>query len=258
VWTLHISIALLVSVGPFSYAMIGLNLLVLPGDVLDRVAAFFAKRAPGERVIVYRAREPMLHALCRVLARLDGFGRLRFVDQADVERRPEGAPKARVAVRTPEGTWLEGRDAFVAAVAALPVGFLLAPVASAPPVAWLVDWLIREGASGEDIGLPSLSGAVARADGEPGFVRVRPPVPLLARLSGVGHAAASLLLVAVAIQISHDNWWLPSRALLEQPKMLAPIVQYPRLFQVSGTVRRGAGRTSGLLTPRARIFSTPT
>lgn len=247
VWTLHVSIALLVSVGPFSYAMIGLNLLVLPGDVLDRVAAFFAKRGAGERVLVYRAREPALHAFARVLARLDAFGRLRFVDADDRPRCPADAPEARLALRTPEGTWVEGRAAALAALAALPLGALLSPLASAPPLAWLVDSSIRERNAGDDLGLPSLKGARLPEDAEPGFVAVRLPVPILTRFAAVGQAAAALLLVAVVIQISHDNWWLPPKARLEQPKALAPIVLYPRLLQGWSMFAPDAPLTDGTL-----------
>ncbi len=244
--SLHVGIALLMTLGPFSYVMIALNLLLLPSAVFDWVGARWAERKP-RLVVAYDPSDAGLHRLARLLSRLDSLDRLRFVAAADA---PGGAPEgggffARAEGET--GAWSEGAAALVACLRALPFGSL----AGLPPTRALADrYFARRAAPPLDapapasVSAPGLAAELALAPGPaaalapasgPAAELAPGPSPLWRSFRQLGFWASegvvSVLLVVALIQISHDNAWVPRKLRFEQPAALEPVVLYPRLLQ---------------------------
>jgi len=127
-WALHVGIALFVDVGPYSYVMFALDLLVLPGFWFDRGAGRL-RRGRLPRIVAYDPTDPGLHWMARMLARLDTFELLRFVDWSEVSSSCDGAgvpSSSPFMVLQPDGTRIAGSDAAIDALRATPFGSALA------------------------------------------------------------------------------------------------------------------------------------
>jgi hypothetical protein len=92
-----------------------------------------------------------------------------------------------------------------------------------------------------------LTGASLPTEGVDEIEVVAPRGVWLGRLSLASEWGAAVLLLAVLIQLSRDNWWVPPRFRLDQPRALAPLVQYPRLLQGWSMFAPDAPRTDGTL-----------
>jgi hypothetical protein len=238
-WALHIGIALLVSVGPFSYAMLALNLLVLPPAVLDAASRALGRRA-AEVEIAYDEREGRWHRLARLLSRLDTLGKIRFTSGTS-GGLPKGASfGARIAGK---GKWKTGKAALALAGGALPLGAFWSRVLPVGALRAALDaWLLRVDPAGAVL--------VRRAEGVP-FEATPSPPSLLERLGvrpgWVREGAAAVLFVAVLVQITNDNRWVPARFKIAQPAVLQPVIQYPRLLQGWTMFAPEAPRDDGLV-----------
>ncbi|HEU4410351.1 MAG TPA: HTTM domain-containing protein [Polyangiaceae bacterium] len=227
---LHAGIALLMTLGPFSYVMIGLNALLLPPELFDGAAARWAARKP-RLLVAYDPRDPALHQLARLLARLDSLDRLRFVS---ADAAPGELPEGGRFFARPEagGPWSADADALVACLTALPLGSLarLAPARA----------LAERYFAGRDELARSLAlrpGRPASAEG-PAAELAPGPTPARARLqknaARLREAAVALGLLASLIQISRDNGWVQKHApklRFEQPEPLEQALLYHRLLQ---------------------------
>jgi hypothetical protein len=147
VWSLHIGIALTVSVGPFSYAMLGLNFLIMPPMVIDRVAAWL-ERGKLDRTFAYRGDLPMVHAFARILARLDTFEKIRFVDLRDGSDGPS-EPGVELSCSTggDSTTWVSGHSAIVEAARGLPAARLWGVLFAIPLFPWILKVVLNSKAS---------------------------------------------------------------------------------------------------------------
>jgi hypothetical protein len=58
---------------------------------------------------------------------------------------------------------------------------------------------------------------------------------------------ALVLLFAVVIELSHDNYWLPARLRFNQPRALTPLIEYPRLQQGWSMFSPDAPRQDGTI-----------
>jgi hypothetical protein len=246
--SLHAGIALFVDVGPYSYIMFAFDFLMIPAIWFDRGAAWLSEGKIA-RTVVYDPTDPGLHWLARVLARLDSFELLTFVDRGELEARADlaGAPTGgwAIATRRPDGTWRVGADAVLDALQALPLGraFALLPI-GAPIRAFLDERSFLAGLCRWSPGDPeSRAGPVAIE------LRAR---KLLPRWLEVWARELTALLFAFVtmMQIFHDNWWLGDkfpRWLREGPP--GPLADVPiYLRQLQGWMMfREAPRTDGTL-----------
>lgn len=227
--SLHIGIALLMTLGPFSYVMIGLNLLLLPPELFDAVAAKWAARKP-RLVVAYDPSDPALHQLARLLSRLDSLQRLRFVspDAAPGSGPPEGGSFF-AREEGDEGTWSTDADALVACLRALPLGSL----ARLGVVHTLAQrYFARRAELARPLALHP--GHLASAPG-PAADLAPGPTPARARVRKIAaqlrEAGVAVVLVASVIQISRDNGWVPRKWRFEQPEIFEQAILYHRLLQ---------------------------
>ncbi|HEU4536536.1 MAG TPA: HTTM domain-containing protein [Polyangiaceae bacterium] len=225
--SLHIGISLLMTLGPFSYVMIGLNLLMLPPELFDWAAAKWAAKKP-RLLVAYDPADGAAHQLARLLARLDSLDRLRFVS---ADAAPGGPPEGGTFFVRDDagGPWAADGAALVACLRALPLGSL----ARLAPARALADrFFARRAPLAEALhlrpGRPDAAPGPA-ADLAPG------PHPLRARLGAwrgaLREACVGTLLVAAVIQISRDNAWVPRKFRFEQPAIFDTVIMYPRMMQ---------------------------
>jgi hypothetical protein len=234
-WLLHAGISLFADFGPYSYAMVALDLLVLPSFWLDWAATWLRRRRE-KRVVVYDSDDPVLHGLARWLARLDTFELLHFVARGDaaLSREPADAP---LAVRREGGTWSEGGDAVVEALRSTPLGILLA---TAPVRALFRAFVAHRARVGRLC--PTWFPAGSPASDVPPPAR-RPRFRVWSRELG-----ATLFMFITLMQIFHDNWWFAERVPLWLTKgPPGPLASIPIYFcQLQGWMMfRVPPRTDG-------------
>lgn len=214
---LHLGIAALMNLGPFSYAMIGLLLLHLPTDFVDRVGKKLApsRPSPPSITLAFEPQHPAALWVARVLASLDPRGCIAFEhrlhDPAPVTRKSDSP----LAARNDQGPWATGADALSLALRTVPlVGQALAPLVSTSLGRAVIEgWL-----------LPSKGGPIPRPRGVP-------PETGWPRLTPMREVAAAVFCVAVGVQMTHDNASVPAWARVPQPQLFAAIIQYPRILQ---------------------------
>jgi hypothetical protein len=246
--SLHLSIAALMTLGPFSYVMIGLTFLLVPGWVPEWIGEKLNSKRVA-RTVVVDATDPGLFLVARVLSRLDVYHRLTFIDAADEARRPEGTPKAVFAAKAEGGEWQLGTAGIVEAARSLPMGpFWVLKLGNPLGAAVLRALLTRRKHLAAALSLPA--GKVS-VDG-PEFELADAPTPLAEQWfvtrSAIRESLATIVLIAVVCQLSHDNWWLPPKLkLAEVPQMLRPIIDYPHIVQGWSMFSPDAPKTDGLL-----------
>ncbi|MBK7865381.1 MAG: HTTM domain-containing protein [Archangiaceae bacterium] len=192
VWVLHGGIALLCTLGPFSYSMMVTSLVLLQPEHWAHAAAWLAARKLPT-VVRYRADVPAQVFWARVASRVDLLRALTF----------EAGPRFEVVQA---GKTLAGGDALHAATRALPLGPLYA-------------WAPRVG----------LLRALHRAFEGTDLRAPRPPLaPAIARLwSAVKVAAPAAVLVAVISQLMMENWGVhPAIKLRTRPAFMTAIIEY--------------------------------
>lgn len=250
---LHAGIALLMTLGPFSYIMMLINFLMLPPEVLDYLAKQIEKRLPS-RTLSFEPKDAALLFVARLLARLDPFEKLHFVERG--AGAPEGTPTGVLAARDDAtGTWTVGSGALAVAVKALPAGLVLAPVlklASGSVATWLKDrsaWAAR-------LTLPKGKSLGANPDAVPfgpGTDYVALPAPSPVRLQideammGLREAFVAVLLVGAVIQALNQNWWVPQKYKMRQPRVTQALIDYPRMLQGWSMFSPDAPRDDGTI-----------
>lgn len=227
---LHLGIALFLTLGPFSYAMIALTMLLLPQSVFDAGAAWLGRRRVACEV-VYDGSDPGLHLVARVLARLDVFQAIAFTDSRDAAA-PTDRPSASFAARRDVGSWMVGSAAIVLAMRSLPAGGLLGGLLGNAAGAALLRAVLRRR---EHLAEVFLLAPAAAPGSLPAYVVADPAPPwreqLDGTLSAVRESSATILLAAVCFQIGHDNWWIPRGMRPEVPRVLQPVTAYPRFIR---------------------------
>ncbi len=253
---LHGGIAMSSRLGPFSYVMFGFFLMFLGPAHWDYLRKRF--RAPERmRRIVYDADCGICFLTCRVLRRLDVLGRLEFIGNDERDKIPESISDetlGRTAVVIhPDGTTsTEGRVVYEA-ISALPFGTLFAFWVRLPGPAGVVDALYRRFAKNRmrvsaAVGLgacgvplpPTAQGEGSVEEGESDEAEkldaFRPEISPyrreLGQFFGVAReGAVAVVMVAAASQAAIENPWLTQRIQVQQPKWMATIVGYPRIYQ---------------------------
>jgi predicted DCC family thiol-disulfide oxidoreductase YuxK len=185
--------------------------------------------------VLYDAEDGISITLCRIVRRLDVYGRVRFVPLEAVE---QSAEEARLAA---EQTWVvtsadgsrfwRGSEAVARLGEALPLGGLLR-AARLPGVAGLVDWLLSrfvERRARLSAGL-ELSRLPSSRDER------TEPSPATAWLGKMRDRAVfvcvAVVMVAETSQVLVENNVLPGIIVPERrPEWMNSIVVYPRLFQ---------------------------
>lgn len=229
----HLLLAATLTLGPFSYIMIGLNMLALTPNVMDWLSGR-ARRGLTPRTVVYDPQDAGLHLVARILSRLDAFRLLTFVDRSDRARLPEKAPKASIAVHDQEqDTWTAGTAAIASATRSLPLGQAWsALLGNGLGQALLRAVLLRRKHLTESLGVEA--GRPFDDQGfphEPGI----DPAPwrdhVILTLQALRESMVTVLLVTAFFQAGHDNWWISPERRLQVPRALQPIALYPRMIQ---------------------------
>ncbi|MFO0660318.1 MAG: HTTM domain-containing protein [Polyangiaceae bacterium] len=235
---LHGSIAMLMTLGPFSYVMIGLNCLMIPAVWLDGGARFLRKGKTA-RTVVYEPTDPGLHAVARILARLDTFELLTFVDRNDATATESltDQPDAVFATLDSSGKWHTGTDGIVDALRSTPMGTVLAGLFGSFLIKPLLRVALLRRAHLSEV--YTLEPGVSESESKRAFDLLPEPSPMMKSWvgvrSGLREGAAGFFFFLMLSQIAHDNWWLrgkiPDALRNGPPAALAPLVLYPRLLQ---------------------------
>ncbi|MCU0654605.1 MAG: HTTM domain-containing protein [Polyangiaceae bacterium] len=231
--SLHLGIAALCTLGPFSYVMVALNGLALPSNVFDWLSDRLG-RSLQPRTVVYDPTDAGMHHVARILARLDTFEKLTFVDRADTERLPENAPKATIASYFPEtSSWVVGTSAIADLARSLPLGGLWSTLLGSPLGQPLLRSLLKRRAHWvASLGIEA--GRSVSREGpahEPGFETTPWREHVSSTLLALRESMVGVVFVAAFFQVMHDNWWIPAKFRLDVPRPLQPINLYPRLLQ---------------------------
>lgn len=139
---LHGGIAATSRLGPFSYVMTGFFFLTLSNPDWQWLKRQLSrKQAP--LVLIFDADCGICFQICRVLQRLDVFGRLEFVGNDEVARIPANLSAElldqTLVVLTPDSRQLERERAVAAVLSALPLhGLGLGLLLRTPGISWLV------------------------------------------------------------------------------------------------------------------------
>lgn len=244
---LHGGIAATSRLGPFSYVMTLFFLLPLSGADWELAKRWFRL---GRRplTVVYDADCGLCFRICRVLARLDGEGLLRFVASADRANLPEGLSEevlaqTVVAVRRDGRVSLRER-ALADILGTLPLwGLGLGLVLRAPGVSRLArlgyDFVAKRrhrlsaslgyGACGVRAAEARHETANLTASTPHGFERLWPGVTRSRFL--VRELLAAGAIVMLFNQIAIDNDWARRRIRVKQPVAFAWVVDTFRLLQ---------------------------
>ncbi|HMJ14377.1 MAG TPA: HTTM domain-containing protein [Polyangiaceae bacterium] len=237
---LHLSIDLLVQLGPFSWVMTILFFSMTPARFWGWLGRRGQARKP-ERRLLYDAEDGASIALCRLLRRADGYGRVQFVplgaaDASVTEHGTEPAERLALAHRTLVVTDAGGAERWSGAIAlvrladALPLGFL-ARILAVPGVRNVADGLIgfllkRRQRLSARLQLADLARASDERPSEPSGAE-----RFWARLrSYFVFACVSLLLIAGTSQIFVENNVL-GLVPYKRAAWIDAVIVYPRLFQ---------------------------
>jgi hypothetical protein len=198
VQALHGGIAMLCTLGPFSYSMMVTSLLLVQREHWELARAYLMRRR-HERLVRYRLDLPAQRFWARVAARLDALGNLRFEEGSRFE----------VVVA---GKALTQGDGVAAVARALPLGVTWSWAVSAFGPFFL--WLLRTGHR-------LTEGAESRAPRPP-------PMPMTrAAWSVVKVVLPALLLVAVVSQLLKENWGVhPSLKVNRRPEWMTAVIDY--------------------------------
>lgn len=212
----HLGIALTMTLGPFSYAMIALDILLLPGEALDWVRDRYLATASG---VVLRIRGdemgPRWVAACY---RAISGGTFTIVDDAAAGEEASARFSVRVGEGAETGDDFEAARATIEAALAPParlVAKLLAPVARAQ-LAW-----------------------------EEPSVLLPPTRTLDLRWFREGFAA--VFIFAMLLQMTMDNPAVPKWLRIAPPGPLKAMNDYPRLIQAWNMFSPDAPTDDGIL-----------
>lgn len=208
IWTLHGSIALLCTLGPFSYSMMCFALLLVTKDDWVLLGTKL-HRASLERLVRFDPKQPTQALAARVLARLDALGHLSFEEKTgpfEVARKG--------------GAAAQGQSAVAEVMRALPLG---------PLYAWLWALPLVGGA------LVSVTGVLGRWLLERPVVKLQPPVEGTLHRSlrlAIQTAGPAFFLVACGIAVLQWNAAVPvSWRPQSVPEVLSAPINYLQIPQ---------------------------
>jgi predicted DCC family thiol-disulfide oxidoreductase YuxK len=247
---LHLNIALLMTLGPFSYVMIALDMLMVPPEVFDWIGNFLRKRCQSATVF-YDPSSRSAHMIARTLARLDTFQMLNFHDIHSKEQYPESfAPKkvdGVLAVINADNKVFSDKDALFEIFRSLPGGFVWRYVVQLPPTSWAVSYLFNKR---DHLAEVYAWKAGSTSAGVP-YEMAKEPSPFRENVrltaTAMRESLVLLLLIAAVFQTSHDNWWLPKSLKRNQLASLAPVVGYLRMYQGWSMFAPDAPRDDGTI-----------
>jgi predicted DCC family thiol-disulfide oxidoreductase YuxK len=242
---LHGGIALSSRLGPFSYVMTLFFVMLLGQKDWELLGRWFGRPA-RKKTVIYDSDCGICLLTCRVLKRLDPFGRLSFVGNDERERIPaqldEQTLDRTFAVIDSQGRISTEARGIYEIGRALPFGVIPLFWLRVPGLSALANSAYRRLAANRiavsawfglgACGLPQPSGTAAR-DEEPGPEDKGPTVP--EDLRGLGlllrESAVAVLMVVLGSQLALENWWLRQFIQVRQPEWMAAIVHYPRIYQ---------------------------
>jgi hypothetical protein len=254
IFALHGFIALLMTLGPFSYSMMCFSLLLIGPDDWAFVSRFWQSKR--HFVVLYDPASAIHHRLARILARLDGRHALTFGDigapdpvlvgDLPVERVDEiratpfvvwqrAAPSIDDAKKAAP-IFFTGSAGAAAATAALPLGALYAWLIKVPP---LRTWIEKSLSTRDTEGVAE----------EPAYVE--PPVARFkARVLYVtGEVLTACFFLTVAVQVGVDNWAIPDRYRVKnRPELQRQLVEYLRVPQGWSMFSPDAPKDDGTIT----------
>lgn len=221
---LHLGIAAMMTLGPFSYAMIGLVFLLSPAENLGWLGERLGLDARLTATVRYERRHPGARLIARLLSAFDAHGRISF------EQASDGSPA--LAARIDGGVWAQGADGVAEAGRALPVvGRPLVMMASSALGRAMVERWLRWPVSRQ-----APSAAPRRGRG------------LLGELAHDGRELAAVVFMsALAIQLTSENPIIAPWARLAMPAALRPLVMYPRVLQGWTMFAPDVSKQEGLL-----------
>jgi Vitamin K-dependent gamma-carboxylase len=223
---LHLSIASVLHLGTFSWAMIILFFALIPGQAWAMLGARLRARRP-ERVLVVPSASPLALSVCRVVKRFDLLERISF-------RRDEADDSARFAVLDLSSQRrLRGLNALSSLARALPLGRVTLAWLRLPGISRLAKKAIRraERQPEQAASYLELDESTREHQSEP--LPASPARSFFSRLwSRMGEAAIIVLLLCCASQVLLENqvvpvWLKPSK----RPNWMTAVIVYPRLFQ---------------------------
>lgn len=235
---MHLGFGLSLDIGSFSWAMMSFFALLPAKEHWDRATAFF--RGRGHHLTsFFDADCGICFLTARVCSRLDGFQRLRFVPNDDVAQLPEGITPEVTEVTMVLRDETTGRvltdSAGIAAVLdALPLGFLFAAPMRLPGLRAVADRLygvLSRNRKRVSVWLGLAACGVPQA-ALPGH-NVTPAAPGRSSRTLVfaRELAVTVMLVAAAGQLVHDNFAVPRELRYQQHAVLQALVDYLRLYQ---------------------------
>ncbi|MFT3840034.1 MAG: hypothetical protein QM723_23810 [Myxococcaceae bacterium] len=208
VFALHGTIALLVTLGPFSYSMMAFSLLLVHKDDWELLAKKLHRKSL-ERTVRYDPKNPRQAFAARVLARLDGLDHLTFKEHSGEFEVAKAGEKA-----------VQGMSALASVTKALPLGPAYAWVFVVPVLNDLLRTLLRFTTSWL-LELP-----VREVEEKPEGT-IHRTVRLAVQL-----VLPAWLLVAVCSQLLVESWGVPARwKPSSRPVALTAVIDYLQVFQ---------------------------
>jgi predicted DCC family thiol-disulfide oxidoreductase YuxK len=236
---LHLSFALCLNLGPFSYAMALFFMLLWH----ERHLAFvyrFVQRRTQRRIVYYDADCGICFWIARLLARLDVLRRLEL--RSNQEGLPEGVALGRehdtlIVLNRDSGRVYERAAAVSQTLQALPMGFLIAWLLRLPGLHLIFNALydlvagnrarISAWVGLNACGLPRPGGAVELHIEAPSSAR-----QLVSRTAvALRELSALVLIVACAGELLNANSAVPKELRFRQNEELRAILDYVRLYQ---------------------------
>lgn len=231
---LHLSIELVVQLGPFSWAMVIVWFVFLAPEHWAWLERRARRRAVQRRLIV-AGDDGFSLAFARLVKRLDTLELVSFVDRAEASAAEREKSRAALLVTDASGaahyTGVAALRALTASMAFRPRFFWLwLPGVSHAVDALVARWFADSAKRAERLGLDDLPGSEDAAPPvDSGFQR------FWRRARGTfATACVGVLLVAATSQVLIENRAVPAAIKLQEsdrPEWLQAVVVYPRLFQ---------------------------
>lgn len=247
--SLHLGFQCFINLGVFSWAMIGYVPFLLTAADWDWLARRAAKR--GRRLVAYfDAGCGVCFQIVRFWARLDRFGRVRFVSSAELPAEsgvnPELLARTILVVDEATGRKYTRADAVAQIMRAFPVGWLWSLPLRIPGLHALANWGYdvfsrrRENISvGLGLAACALPAPPPPADAPPASVTVTGALPERAPIvswfrRGVSILREGAVLAMIVVLVSETlfiNGAVPKFLKHDQPLWIKRLVAYPRLIQ---------------------------
>jgi hypothetical protein len=220
---LHLSIASVLHLGTFSWAMMIMFVALIPREAWGALGAWLRVRRP-ERTLLVDGASPLAIVVCRVIKRFDALDKIRF-------RPAEGDGVGRFVVVDPaSGRRARGLKGLALLADALPMGRGMVAGLNIPGLSGLVKRVIRRAERTPEQYADYLELTPLAREDEP---QLSPAREFLERAgSTLGEVAVVVLLVCCGSQLLIENQAVPERLKpTQRPAWMAAVVIYPRLFQ---------------------------